>query len=258
MKLSHQEREKRFVYNNFLDYFSLTLEAKNHLGCRLALPKASFPLFNAILLTDIDSKNSVNVIQAIKSHYQENNRKCCWWVTDFAQPQDLKEILIKEGFERQNAFSGMIFDLSQKIVIPSALENIEIKTIESAQELSAWIKPLEIVFGIDEESGQYCEHMLKHYLNDKRFKHYYIEQNAQMVATASLFIENGVSGFYNMAVLPDYRGQKLATALKWFRLKVSQDLGAKFAILQSSSQGQKLDKSIGFKPVLDFVPYIFG
>ena len=77
-----------------------------------------------------------------------------------------------------------------------------------------------------------------------------------MVGVGSLFIENGVSGFYNLGVLPEYRHKQLATALKCHRLKISQRLGAKVAILQSSIMGKDLDQRLGFRPVFDFVPYL--
>jgi N-acetylglutamate synthase-like GNAT family acetyltransferase len=112
-----------------------------------------------------------------------------------------------------------------------------------------------VAFEIDDHSSAFCTNTLKSLFHDVRFKHYFVEDQGKIVGVGSLFTENGVSGFYNLGVLPEYRHQKIATALKCFRLKESQRSGSKFAILQSSTQGKELDQSVGFKPVFDFVPY---
>lgn len=254
MKLSAHESDKRHIFNNFLNFFATTCGMENIEGCTYTLPDADFPLFNSILNTEHTKDKMPIVIKKMKQIYQ-HKKQFCWWLTDFVKPQELAYVLADEGFQRGSPFTGMIYDLSRPITQPDYITDIQIQTVTCQDQFDEWIKPLQVSFEIDDRSSAFCANALKTLLNDIRFKHFYVESNGQIVGVASLFIENGISGFYNLGVLPEYRHQKIATALKCFRLKISQDLGAKGAILQSSEMGKDLDQRLGFKPVFDFVPY---
>ncbi len=253
MKLSINEQEKRIVYQNFFHYFAWLLGAKKHQDCYYTKPNVPYAVFNSVIDTKLNQQNAEKVIEEIKSLYHET-KPFCWWVTDFV-PSTLQTNLVKANFERGDPFVGMVYPLSQQIMLPPEVSHIEVKTLIDPNRLSEWIKPMQDAFVIDPLSAQYCVNVFKENFNDKRIKHFYVEEQGNIIGTGTLFIENNVSGFYNLAVVPSWRNQKVASALKWHRLKVSQELGASFAILQSSNMGRELDMRLGFKPVSEFIPY---
>lgn len=253
MKISVNEQEKRLIYKNFYCYFSWMLGAKKYQDCTYTQPNVPFVVFNSVIETKLNEQNCAKVIKDIKECYQ--HKPFCWWLTDFTSPHLLNENLEKAGFERGSSFVGMIYSLAHHITIPDEIANIQVKEVTDQNLLDDWIKPMQKAFGIDDMSTRYCLKVFKESINDKRLKHYYVEDKGKIVGTGTLFIEDNVSGFYNMAVVPEYRNRKIATAIKWHRLKVSHELGAKNAILQSSTMGRALDMRIGFKPVSEFIPY---
>ncbi len=254
MKLAINAHEKQLVYKNFFDYFSMLLGAKEYQQCWYTRPEAPFPVFNSVIQTQLKEENMSEAIAQIKALYKDV-KQFCWWLTDFATPHALKEKLEEGGFIMGSPFIGMIYSLTNKIIIPKELSNIEVKEITEPSQIQAWFKPVQHCFGIDEISSQFCiAQLIKHY-NDTSLKHYYVEHQGAIVATGTLYIKNNISGFYNLGVLPEFRNKKIATALKWHRLKVSQESGASHAIIQSSEMGRQLDMAIGFKPVSEFVPY---
>lgn len=254
MKLSPHDTNQRLIFNNFIHFFSEVCGKHQHKGCTYALPECEFALFNSILSTNALADEIESLITEIANIYQ-HKKQFCWWVTDFVQPQNLAEFLEQQGFQKGSAFKGMIYDLTLKILTPHHVDDIIIQSLSHPDQLDEWYKIIQVSFGIDDLSTKFCVKLFKNLFSDSRFKHYYVEDNGKMVATASLFIENGVSGFYNLAVLPEYRHNKIATALKYHRLKISQQMGSKAAVIQSSEQGRALDENIGFKPLLDFIPY---
>ncbi|MGD9592720.1 MAG: GNAT family N-acetyltransferase [Candidatus Berkiella sp.] len=254
MKISVNEQEKRLVYINFFRYFSWLLGAKKHMDCCYTQPCVPFAVFNSVIDTHLDEKIALKAISEIKSIYQQT-KQFCWWITDFVKPQSLTHTLEEMGFTKGDPFVGMIYPLEGKIRIPNEVAHIEVKQVVTPTMLDDWMKPVQEAFNIDDISAQFCAKVFKDNFTDKRLKHFYVQAKGEIIATATLFIEDLVSGFYNLAVLPPYRNQHIASALKWHRLKMSQDLGARYAVLQSSRMGQKCDLNIGFKPVSMFIPY---
>ncbi len=256
MKISINEQEKRLVYKNFYRYFSWLLGAKKYQDCTYTQPNVPFVVFNSVIESNLNEQNSAKVITELKERYRQT--PFCWWLTDFSSPHSLKENLEKAGFEQGSPFVGMIYSLAHHITLPKEIAHIQVKQVTEQSMLDAWIKPMQEAFGIDDASTRLCVKVFKEYLYDKRLRHYYVAEQGQIVGTGTLYIEDNVSGFYNMAVVPEYRNQKIATAIKWHRLKISQELGAKSAILQSSTMGRELDMRIGFKPVSEFIPYFWS
>ncbi len=254
MKLSIQESYTRMIFNNFLNFFATTCGIQILQGCRYSLPAADFPLFNSVLDTQLPLHAVQASIQAFQKVYQ-SKKQFCWWITDFVNPRNLSAALLEAGFQAASSFKGMYYDLSKPLALPS-LKHITVHKVKDAEQLDAWINPLQVGFSLDFGSANFCVNSLKGLFHDPRFSHFYVEKAGNTVGIGSLFIEKSVSGFYNLAVLPEYRGQEVATALKAYRLQQSQALGAKVAILQSSSMGQALDQRLGFKPVCEFVPYL--
>lgn len=255
MKMSVTESHKRHIFNNFIHYFVATCGIHEQDGCRYSMPDADFMLFNSVLDTNIKNTDPVNLIKHMQHRYQ-HKKQFCWWLTDFVNPQSITDALLEQGFTKSSSFTGMSIDLNDSMQMPTDINQINVQSLTMAEQLSEWVVPLQVSFGIDDGSTAFLVATLKRLFHDPRFKHFYVEKDNQMVGVGSLFIENGVSGFYNLGVLPEYRNQKIATALKYHRLKFSYLLGAKVAILQSSIMGKDLDQRMGFKPVCDFVPYL--
>jgi hypothetical protein len=255
MKLSEHESNKRHIFNNFMSFFAATCGINEFNGCRYSIPDADFVLFNSVLDTEISDQHTFEMIKSMQKCYQ-HKKQFCWWLTEFVKPQSIASLLEQNGFEKISPFSGMILDLHKTIRTPTEIDHIHVQTLKNKEQLTEWVKPLQVAFAMDDHSSAYIVNTLQHLFHDQRFKHFYVEQNNKMVGVGSLFIDNGISGFYNLGVLPEYRHQKIATALKYHRLKYSQSANAKMAILQSSIMGKALDQQLGFKPVFDFVPYL--
>jgi hypothetical protein len=255
MKLSIQETQKRQVYKNFFDFFSLLLGAKQHNNCWYTNPQAApFPVFNSVIQTKSSQNKVSSLIKEMQTIYQQT-KQFCWWLIDYDPITGLQDSLSAAHFEKGSPFLGMVYSLESQIILPSDIANIQVHEMQSPERLSEWIKPVQDAFHMDPQSAQFCVEVFTQYWQDPRLKHYYVEKEGRIVGTGTLFIQDKVSGFYNLAVVPEYQNQKIATALKWHRLKISQELGAHSAILQSSTMGKALDMRIGFKPVLEFVPY---
>jgi len=74
--------------------------------------------------------------------------------------------------------------------------------------------------------------------------------NNRPVATAATVVSDGVIGLYNVATIPDQRGKGYAEAITRHAIvSASRESGLQRVILQSTAQGERLYKRLGFREV---------
>ena len=75
-------------------------------------------------------------------------------------------------------------------------------------------------------------------------------RDARPVATAATVVSDGVIGLYNVATVPDERGRGFAEAITRHAIRsASRESGLGRVILQSTAQGERLYKRLGFHEV---------
>lgn len=254
MKHHPDYRAQQLIYKSFNGAFSkFSSELTTKHGCLIANSDIPHPFFNSILSTTIKN-NLKESIQLIKQEFQDKPR--CWWVTPFVEPSHLAEELIKNEFTAGDEFAGMIYDLSLLPSSPLKNHPATIKKIDQIEDLTEWMSVLAICFQFSKEVETALLHTFQKLFHDTDLVHYGAYLDNKLVATASLFLQKPICGFYNLGVLPEYRQQKIALLLKWYRLKMAKELGYECATLQSSKAGVDLDKSIGFQEKMKFIPYL--
>jgi GNAT superfamily N-acetyltransferase len=125
------------------------------------------------------------------------------------------------------------------------IQDIKISVVENSKDLSAWIAPVKIAFEMDDRSALRYQRCLEH--AHHQFIHFIAKKNGLIVAAASLFLHDEIAGLYNLAVLPEFRRQGIATALHYARLNEAKSKGYKHATLQASPMASTLDSSLGFE-----------
>lgn len=122
---------------------------------------------------------------------------------------------------------------------------VEISIIKNGGELSDWIIPVQVAFQLDEKATsqyRYCLEQTK-----DKFVHFIAKDQEKIVAAATLYLHDEIAGFYNLAVLPEYRKQGIGTALHYARLNEARIRGYAHATLQATPMASALDGSLGFK-----------
>jgi ribosomal protein S18 acetylase RimI-like enzyme len=75
-------------------------------------------------------------------------------------------------------------------------------------------------------------------------------RDAKPVATAATVVSDGVIGLYNVATVPDERGRGFAEAITRHAIRsASRESGLGRVTLQSTAQGERLYKRLGFREV---------
>jgi predicted acetyltransferase len=77
------------------------------------------------------------------------------------------------------------------------------------------------------------------------------------VATATLVPSTGVAGIYNVATLPEARGQGIGAAMTATVLRAGRDLGCHTAILIASELGEPVYRRVGFEECCRVGEYVW-
>lgn len=167
-----------------------------------------------------------------------------WWHDSNRHDGVTLDILNKHFKLQLGPVPVMQFDLIK--TIPEQ-HQYHVNQWASPQQLADFCVPINICFELDTEDAKIYQRALEH--QQQYFRHFYVKRDEKIIGVGSIFIHEDTVGFYNLAVLPVYRHQGVATAIHLARLRIVKDLGFKQVTLQATPMAIHLDQALGFEPV---------
>lgn len=218
-----------------------------------------FELCNGVVRTaftaaDVDAK-----IDEITKHFIERNVPAAWLVGPSTQPADLGSRLEAHGWILGETDPGMAIDLLTLREDDSLPPGLVIKEVSDGEKLKQWIRTMTVGSGIPDS----MQNMLLDLCARYGFVHvpsvgYYLGLlNGEPVATSLLFMAGGVAGIYDVATLPEARGQGIGTALTVAPLLAARTRGYRFGVLQSTQMGLNVYRRLGFQEYCTFSFYFW-
>ena len=259
MLLSINEQNKKIVFRNFEKFFSLAIpDVHKQYDCRYTLSPTNNPIFNSVLAVEADSSNIDYAVDSVAKFYQARKKSHCWWLTDWDEKNHLGQKLEARGYQKGDAFSGMVCELKKELTFQEFDPAIDIKQISNIEDLGILVEMIQVAFEFDQEATQFYLKTFEQLFSNPKFQHVLAYYNGVPAGCGTLFFTEDSVGFYNLAVLPEFRHKKIASAIQQYRLTVSKATGYRYAVLQASNMAENLDKRLGFKSVMQFTPYILN
>ncbi len=196
-------------------------------------------LFNNIIGCAIDGRATVDRVAELLQPYREANRPTQWWVRSEAAPSHFAETMTAIGMKSWGFSPGMTLRLDCATII---IENTAMQAVlaQSEDDREDALRVICNVYGV-------ARPIMRHWLNPEAGIYTFLVRiNHVPAAAMTCVIDNGVAGYYHVAVEPFYRLQGAATALMQTGLRFAQDRGAQLAALTSSVMAEQLYQRIGF------------
>lgn len=259
MLVKNRVNQLELVCGNFVKFFSLlsdsTKKSDQLYSYQSALPhpiyRGIFPNLNENNLTKQNILESIDLF---------NGESFTWWRVNKQVHTEKSKLLIKNGFEQGPIYTGMVYDISEETVKKECtlLPDANISVITHPEQLIEWIYPIQVSFEFSQAVTDGYRQIFQNYFNTVDCQHVAIKKKDQIIGTGSVFFDENVCGFYNLAVLPEYRHQQVAANIHYFRLQLAKKRNASHVILHASEMAYHLGKQFGFKEVAKFIPYFYN
>jgi ribosomal protein S18 acetylase RimI-like enzyme len=178
-----------------------------------------------------------------------------WWTGDRS--------LESEGFQFGGTMKGIALDTS-KPMTPAMSHlpppGVNIKIVESEEELSDFCKVIAECFGFNSEIEKQYEKVSKIAMDQKEQVHFIAYVDEKAVSTATLTTLPGSCGIWNCATLPAYRKQGIGTALCAMASVHALELNYRevMAVLMPKGMAWGLFHQLGYEEVSSLPFYVYG
>lgn len=206
-------------------------------------------MLNGVLNTKIPNEIAEETIKDIISFFEKKNLPFSWITGPSSKPDNLNELLLKNGLTLALEAPGMACNLNKLSGKNEMISSLEIIEVENAKTLKLWNDVLMTGFEFPKESFDLFYKMVSLvFLNDNpsasAFLAYY---NGKPIATSAVICRFGVAGIYCIATLKEERGRGIGSQITLAPLYKAKTLGYEIAILHSTEMGINIYKRLGFK-----------
>jgi GNAT superfamily N-acetyltransferase len=192
-------------------------------------------------------------LDQILKRYMQHGRGAGFWVDDDATPGDIGDLLKDRGFRRRKRFPGMWCDLAKlpRIATPKGIRIVQ------TPHHSMYLRYPHPYFGpittaIRRHELNRLAHMAAQW--PKRFFDFVaLAAGNRPVGACSMFLSDGIAGFYDVGVLKEERNKGIGSALLAHALRFARERpaenGATQAVLLASGMGYGMYQRVGFREV---------
>lgn len=195
------------------------------------------------------SVNAGRRIDQILEYYAERGRAAGFWVDHEATPANIEELLKQCGLRCRKRFPGMRCDLDElpKPPIPKGIRIIQ------TPHHSMYLRHAHPYFGpITTAIRRHELNRLAHLAAQwpKRFFDFVaLAADNRPVGACSMFLDDGVVGFYDVGVLEQERNKGIGSAIMAHALRFARQHNATQAVLLASGMGYGMYRRVGFREV---------
>jgi len=214
------------------------------------------PYFNSIFEANIPPDQLAHSIDEAQAPYRKRGLPFAWWVGPKTRPASLGAALIEQGFQQVACEAGMAiqpFDADYE----RASDQVEVQAVTSPSQLRTWVEIMTGVYKLPEFTRQPWFDILKKagLGSRKKLQHFVALVEGDIAGVGSIFYGSQAAGIYSIAVLPQYRGQGVASTLTLSLLALIDERGYELATLCASQKAEALYREIGFQAFGELICY---
>jgi hypothetical protein len=215
------------------------------------------PLFQGVLLTG-PADNPEQAVRETRDYFEQYGTPIfSWWFSPEVDAAPWATPLRDLGFVPDGDPPGMALALDA-LSEPAAPASLSIARAEDLETFSTWNRIFAAGYEIPPDMAEHFYDLIVALGRDETLQHYIAYLDGVPVATSSLWLAAGVAGIYNVATLPEARGQGSGAAVTIAPLRDARAKGYHAGILQSSEMGFKVYQQIGFRHLCALDHYVWA
>ncbi len=207
-------------------------------------------------LNGVISSNFENeaTIKEVIQFFQNKNYPWIWEVNPLAKPDNLEELLVKNGFILDRSYVTLSYDLTKQLAAPKPCD---IREVTNEKDFMNWGIPLEEGFDSSaDDSKRFIQLTAKiPYGDNQSFHHYALYHDDKPISCVTLSLSKFGARIDNLATRNSHLRQGFGKALTLFAMNKAKKLGYTMICLDASDEGLLLYKNIGFTEVYQHKTY---
>jgi GNAT superfamily N-acetyltransferase len=256
--------EENFV--QWWRFFADAPQAQFHNEPEIAWLHSGIPLaeYNGVVRAQLWSGRSADEVAEVVA---ATVRSCAiprvgmsWYISPSTQPANLGEFLQAYGFHLSGTAPGMAIDLAADEVSAGTPMNpaLEIVRVSSATLSRQWVDVIVDSFQESEtvRQARYAGQAALGWAEESALQRFLVLLEGEPVATAALFLDAGIAGFYEVVTVPQQRRRGLATSVMLATIDTARQRGYRIGVLQASPMGEPVYHRLGFRELCRFSHYV--
>jgi ribosomal protein S18 acetylase RimI-like enzyme len=216
------------------------------------------PWFNGVLASFLPADGVHRLIQENLAFFNEHAVSAhSWWLAPSIQHEAWGPHLAAFGYQYSDDPPGMAIDLDRLPVSVPHPVHLVIQEIHDQPAFESWSQVFMRGYGLPDLLGGELLAMYASMGLELPSRYYLATLDGQPVGTSRLFLGSGVAGIYNVATLPQARGQGIGGALTLMPLHQARSMGYRAGVLQSSEMGFRLYQRLGFEKLCNIDHYFW-
>jgi len=198
--------------------------------------------FNVLFDERRDKSESKMLARAAAEYFNHFRAPWAW----FMMPADINNDLTSHDFVLLEESPAMYFNLAQSIPVVESTHVI--KEVESNDDLSEWIIPVNDAFHVEDGDDSYQQlnaAVLQN--NAKKLRHFVAYSDGKLAGSATLFVSQDAVMLHNLATKTEFRNNGIGTALTLHMLAAAKKMGYVHCFLDASAVAFSLYQKLGFK-----------
>lgn len=222
---------------------ALTHDGDDVKWCYTGLPRLNRVIGARFADAEADAR-----IDELLAFFRGHGAPLSWFVGPADMPTDLCARLEGRGLRLRGHWTGMAFDLASLAPAERSVTGLTIVDVAGSAGDSVWASTAAEGFAMTPSSGKAFARAIvgvseRRHSSSRRFLGCL---DGKPVATAALYLANGLAGIYYVSTVPAARRRGLATAMTHHALAEAAAAGYLTAVLQASPAGTPVYRAMGF------------
>lgn len=208
-----------------------------------------FPFFNNVFNAQLSEQGIESAIKKAIEPFRRRNVPAFWWTGPATRPSDLGQYLERAGLEHAFQAPAMAVDLVGMNQSTSPPGGFSVEEVADETGLRKWCNVMTPIYQFPDFAAEPWFRMLASLGLGPHMplRHFMARLDGKPVATASLYFGAGVAGISSVGTLPEFRHQRIGTALTVAVLQEAKRVGYRIGVLFSSVMGERMYRRIGFQ-----------
>jgi ribosomal protein S18 acetylase RimI-like enzyme len=215
-------------------------------------------LLNGVLDARLEPDTANAQIASVLAYFQQRHLPMLWHTGPSTRPTTLGDTLLAHGLAHVEDEPGMAADLhalDETAPIPAELSFTPVQNVEALRDwIAVWLHPVP--------STQLRERFLMAFAGlgfavERPLRHYVGALDGRPVATAALFLSEGVASVQHVVTHTAFRRRGIGAAMTLLTLRQAQTEGHRVAVLTASPLGHAIYRRLGFRDYCTLGTYRF-